>query len=729
MKLRSSILLVALFGLFLYNAANNSNYEEKESLILHGVNQVIDYAHFNPKTIDDKFSHFVFDKYLERIDGAKRFLTQDEVNQLEVFKNQIDDQVKSRKFDFFDKSVQLLNTSIDRAQKLFEETIELSHDFSIDESIEMDYEKRVYPKDLDQLEEFWRKLTKYEVMTKYLSLKEEQESETKEELEPDFENIDNEKEEKEILSEAELLEKAKEKVKSNFEDWFKSIGKLRREDRFQSYLASISNYFDPHTDYFSPKEKQDFDINMGGKLEGIGARLRTDGEYTKVVSIVPGGPAYKGKQLEENDIIRKVRQEDEEEALDISGMRIDDVVQKIRGKKGTTVFLTVKKESGELEEISIERDEVILDEGFARSAIVDFPGLMNNVGLIRLPKFYSSFEKKDGNSCAADVAKEIEKLKEENVNGIILDLRNNTGGSLQDVVKMSGLFIEKGPIVQVKSRGNKPYVHADKDKNVLYDGPLVVMVNNSSASASEILAAALQDYGRAIIVGSKSTFGKGTVQRFFDLDQALRGNEDMKPLGNVKITVQKFFRVDGSSTQLNGVTPDIVLPDGYHFIDRGEKEYDNALEWTEIEPVEYGQNVVRLDNIKLLQDASAQRISMSEDFQLVLENAERIKRNKDFSIYPINMNAFEKLMDEKDEEAKKFEGLFDKEIENLSIKNLTADLDYIQADSSRIDRNEDWLKRLKKDFYLHETLNIMRDMIANESSFATIEEKLDTRTN
>ncbi|HRX29164.1 MAG TPA: carboxy terminal-processing peptidase [Saprospiraceae bacterium] len=738
MKFQSSLVIVLLLGFLWYESSSLKvqNYEEKESLILQGVDKIIDYAHYNPKELDDEFSKYLFDEYLKRLDGGKRFFTMEEINQLKPFESSLDEQVKVGSFQFFDQSLLLYEKSIERARDIMKEMEAAEFDFNKNEELEFDFDKRAFAQNPAELKDFWRKLFKYEIMTKYLALKEESEKgeapsevEDLSYVEDEVINTDTKKKDQAqtAKSDEELMKEAREKVNKNFEDWFHRIDKLRREDRFQAYMGAIANYYDPHTDYFSPKEKEDFDINMGGKLEGIGARLQTDGEYTKVVSIVPGGPAYQDKELEVNDIIYKVRQEGEEEATDISGMRIDDVVQKIRGKKGTVVILTVKKEDGTFKDVSIERDEVILDEGFARSVIVDFPGLMNNVGLIKLPKFYSSFEKEDGNSCAEDVALEIEKLKSANVNGIILDLRNNTGGSLQDVVKMTGLFIEDGPIVQVKSREGKPYLHKDTDKSVAYDGPLIVMVNNLSASASEIIAAALQDYNRALIVGSKSTFGKGTVQRFFDLDDALRGYDDKKPLGNVKITVQKFFRVNGGSTQMKGVIPDIILPDSYQYIDIGEKEYKTAMPYSEIAPVAYHQNVVSLNNIDKLQKLSENRIANNENFVLVLENASRLKKNKDITKYSLNIETFKNDLDQKEKEAEKFENLFDQKIEKMHFTNLAVDTSYINADKSRIDRNNDWIDHLQKDFYLQETLNIMRDMIDNEASFAGIEKKLDVR--
>ena len=386
--------------------------------------------------------------------------------------------------------------------------------------------------------------------------------------------------------------------------------------------------------------------------------------------------------------------QDGEDPVNVVGWRTDDAVQLIRGKKGTIVHLKVKKKDNSVESIRIERDEVIIDASFARSTIMDIPGSIENVGYIKLPKFYSSFERKGGNSCAEDIKIELEKLTEQNVNGIILDLRNNGGGSLNDVVKMSGLFIEEGPIVQVKPREKRPYVYEDTDDRVQYDGPLVVMVNSYSASASEILAAALQDYNRAVIVGSNSTFGKGTVQRFFNLDKAISGVRDLKPLGEIKLTMQKFYRINGGSTQLKGVVPDIILPDRFSFVEVGEKDYDFAMPWSEIKPVEYSQNVFQIKHLETIQANSKKRVSESDQFQLIVENAQKIKADQDKSQYPLDVDAFSAVLEQRKKESEKFEELFSDTIATLKINNLDVDLEYINLDESRVARNEDWIDGL-----------------------------------
>ncbi len=722
--MKSTILIILLTVSGFYAAMNPPvSFEEKEGMILDAVVRFMDAYHFSPETINDEYSQKAFDLYIDYIDNGKRFLTQEEVDQLKAYENKIDDEVNLRSFEFFEKSMTILEPAHERARNIFNELIEQDVDLNAGGSIQMNPDKREFAQDEEALRGRWKKMLTYDLIDRVNDKLEDQKkkAEKKEvEADPNAEETINlskateaevKEEEEAPKTLEEMKAKAKEEMKESYEKWFESMDKLRRSDRFETYINTLTHLFDPHSDYFNPKEKQDFDIRMGGKLEGIGARLSPDGEWTKVVEIIPGGPAWKGKELEQNDLIQTVRQDEDEEALNIQGMRLDDVVQHIRGKKGTVVHLTVKKTDGTTKTIRIERDEVIIDEGFAKSLILDVPEVIENIGYIKLPRFYDSFEGKVGNSCAKDVAAEIEKLKANNVNGVILDLRNNGGGSLRDVVTMSGLFIEKGPIVQVKPRGRPAYVYDDKDKTAQYQGPLIVMVNQFSASASEILAAALQDYNRAIIVGSNSTFGKGTVQRFVNLDEAFKGEDKFKPLGNLKITMQKFYRVNGGSTQLKGVTPDIVLPNNYHYIETGEKDYEYPMEWTEIDPVEFDQSIYIVENMDAIKANSNERVNASEDFKMVLKNASRLKNVREDTEYPLELDAFSSKINERKIAAEEFDSLYERKIDGLAVHNLPEDMTTLENDESKKARNDEWMEDVNNDFYLEEVMFIMRDMI------------------
>lgn len=713
MTYRSSIIVALLLGfLALRSFSPKPPVDDKEGLIVYGVMSFLNQVHYQPKPVDNSFSKAVYDMFLERIDPSKRYFTADDIKTLSYYEDRIDEEVQSSKLEFFEKANELITKRLAQSRSYYDEIIKKDFTFDKKDFIELDAEKTDWAKNEKELKEKWEKFLKYEMLTRY-------ERKLHDQNKADFKG--------EKKTDKQLIAEAKEDVEKTFTDWFGRMDKIRRSDRFETFLSSVTNYFDPHSEYFNPKEKEDFDINMGGKLQGIGARLSQDGDYVKVAEIIVGGPAWKGKKLGVDDQIRSVTQKGEQ-PLDITGMRLDDVVQKIRGEAGTVVILDVKKKDGTFEKIEITREEVIIDESFAKSAIIDVPGQINKIGYIYLPKFYSSFEAEGGNSCAVDVARELEKLKAENVNGVILDLRNNSGGSLADVVDMSGLFIEKGPIVQVKSREGAPYVYADKDASVQYDGALIVMVNHFSASASEILAAAMQDYGRAIIVGSP-TFGKGTVQRFYDLDRVIRGNEDLKPLGSVKMTMQKFFRINGGSTQHKGVIPDIELPDTYKYMEYGEKEYDYALDYTEIPAQKYGQNIVSIEHMEKLRQMSQARVSANPTFSLIEENALRYKKNKDISKLPLDLKGYSDFMDAREKEDDKYDSLGKNAISDFNIKNLKSDLEGLSIDEGKKSRNDEWINGLKKDIYLYETMLIMKNMIEQEKSFAGYVEKIGISDN
>ena len=695
---KKGLIIVSLFAGILLIASflpKPSQNEGKEAVLVKTVLNYVEQLHFRPKSLDDKLSEQLFNYYIESIDGGKRFLTREDLALLETHRLNLDNQAIEGTFTFFDLSIDLLDKSLRKTQLIYRELLSKPFNLNGDATFETDSEKRPFPANDAELKEVWRKLLVYEIVSR---VNEKLELQGKGSAEIKAKSTD------------ELEKEAREAVLKLYDEWYERLFKTKRSDRLSIYINSLTHLYDPHSDYFEPIEKQNFDIRFTGKLEGIGATLQTVGDYTKVATVVVGGPAWKTKEIFENDIILKVAQEGAD-FKDISGMVINDVVQQIRGKKGTKVRLLVKKVDGTIKEIEITRDIIELEEGFAKSLLLkndQFPN--DKYGYIYLPRFYADFEDPKGRFCAPDVEKEIEKLKAENVNGIILDLRNNGGGSLSDVVKMTGFFIPSGPVVQVKSKESKADVLRDPDSRTQYDGALIVMVNNMSASASEIIAAALQDYGRAIIVGTKSTYGKGTVQRFFDLDMGLRGYEEFKPLGEVKITTQKFYRINGGSTQLKGVTPDIILPDQYHYLEIGEREEDYAMEWTEIAPVGYEPQKSRLQSIDLLKKKSEDRVKSDPSFQMVLKNALRIKKQRDQSIMPLSLNAYKQLLKNQEKEAQEFRDAF-KNYQIKSVENLAADLAEINADSAKITRNIAFKESVGKDIYLKESLLILNDYI------------------
>ncbi|MEM6377491.1 MAG: carboxy terminal-processing peptidase [Bacteroidota bacterium] len=699
MKFRGPIFLsvVALAFVIAVFFPKPVDTSQKESIIMRTLLTFVNQLHYNPKPINDDFSATLYDHYLNQVDGGRRFLTQEQIVQLKPFRLQLDEEIQEGTYAFFDQSLEFLNAGIEKAESYYPELLAQPFDFTKKEYIEFNGDDRPYAGNDAELKEYWRKSLKYEVLTR-VARRIERETKKGEEAEP--------------KSMEELEKEAREEVKESWDRAFNQISKYKRSNRLSGYLNSITQIFDPHSQYFEPIAKQNFDIRMSGEYEGIGARLMLDGDYTTVAEVMAGGPAWRGKEMRENDVFLKVAQGDEDEWQDILGWALDDVVQLIRGKKGTKVRLMIRSTDGTIKELSLIRDKIKTEETFAKSLILDGPEDGERLGYIFLPSFYGNFQDPDGRTCAKDVAKEIKKLKAEGVDGIMLDLRNNGGGYLGEAIKMTGLFIESGPVVQVKSRTRAAEVYRDLDKTVQYDGPLAIMTNNFSASASEIVAAALQDYNRAVIIGTESTHGKGSVQRIYDMDRVVRGNDDIKPLGNVKVTMQKYYRINGGSVQLRGVTPDIILPDSYQDIELGEAQEDYPLPWTEIDALDYSQSTYVLNSkyMDKLRKKSQQRIETNKNFQLINENAKRVAKNRDNVTYPLNLEAYQAFAAKRKAEADRFKDVFEKGA-NLTANNLKADYDYIHENEKNEALNEDFVKSVSKDLYIKETMNVLHDLI------------------
>lgn len=667
--------------------------DPKEEMLMQAIRTYLNRMHFSPVAIDDDLSQQVFDDYIERLDPTKRMFLTEDIEALTEFRNDIDDEIEASTFQFFDESVRRIDSADQRAHRIYLDLIDGPFELTKEEYVETDMDKTSHCDSEDDLRERWRKILKLNIIEE---IRKAEQKQSKEDFKGEVKPFDS------------LAVDAQAKLQKRMDAWFNRRLKARRVDRLSAYLNSFMAIYDPHTNYFKPKDKEDFNLRMAGRLEGIGARLTQDGDYVKIVDVVPGGPAWKQGDLAVDDEIVKVAQEDGE-AVDVVGWHIDDVIGLIRGKKGTNVRLYVRKVDGSEAEIPIKRDVIVFDEGYVRSYIIEHDDFGDRIGYIMLPSFYFDSGRLGGRSCAEDVKKELEKLKAENVVGVVLDLRNNGGGSLPDVVDMSGLFIESGPIVQVKARNASPLVLDDTDSKVVYEGPLIVMVNQGSASASEILAAAMQDYGRAVIIGNK-TFGKGTVQRFYNIDRVIREHMDLKPFGEVKMTTQKFYRIDGGSTQLEGVTPDIIIPDPYQHFSRGERDYDHAMPWTKIDPATYEQSVYDLSNLDNLVKRSNARIKQNEVFNRVNDYADLLKKNKDRTIFPLAYNQFDEEESAIDLELDAYDKLYP-EIEAFTIENLAVDLEEISSDTTKSARNERFLEGLKKDVELEETLAVMHDMI------------------
>jgi len=518
------------------------------------------------------FSENIFMNYLESMDGQHRFYIQADVNNFNQFKTKLDDQIKESKLDFFDYTYKKYIQRLEQIKAFYKPLLDRPFDFSLDEEMDLDYETMGYAESLSDLKNVWLQYFKLSTLGVYADKKEEE----LKKFELDSTYV--------MLTDVVIEEQARAITKENMDLFFEVREDLERKDYFSIYLNAIATQFDPHTYYFAPQEKDRFDTSISGKFEGIGARLQKKNQEVRIVEVISGGPVWRDQLLEEEDVIMKVAQENEE-PVDIAGMRLDDVVKLIKGPKGTTVYLTVKHVDATVEVIPITRDIVELEDAFAKSSIITKEN--KKFGVIHLPKFYVDFNDYGERNAASDVKNEIEKLKSENVEGIILDLRGNGGGSLQTVVDMTGFFIKDGPVVQVKSTGGKKEILRDTDPSISWDGPLVLMVNEFSASASEIIAAALQDYKRAVILGGKQTFGKGTVQNVVDLNRIISSNTH-GDLGALKITIQKFYRINGGSTQLEGVKSDVVFP-----VDILISKQVNKLRTTHFHGIKFHQLIIK----------------------------------------------------------------------------------------------------------------------------------------
>jgi carboxyl-terminal processing protease len=664
--------------------------KEKEELLLSLITHVLKRNHFAPADLTDEFSKEVFENFITDLDPGKRYFLESDIEEFKAYETQIDDEIQNGSIEFFQLVYKRYLKRQDEAEAIFKEIVEKPFDFSVKEEILIDFEKIPYSADAAAHKEHWRKILKSQVLNSVYDKMQEQ----------------KEKTEVEKKSIEQLERTARKEVKKNMVESFDIREDSERLDYFSAYVNAILAYFDPHTNYFPPQNKDRFDTAMRGSLQGIGARLQKKMDYISVVELISGGPAWKSQKIEVGDQILKVRQENDTVATSIVGMRISNAVDLIKGPKGTKVILTLKKVDGSIKDLQLTRDVVELEDTYAKAIMTENDGV--RYGIIDLPKFYFDMENPEGRAAGDDVAAEIERLKEEGMDGLVIDLRNNGGGSLREVVEMMGLFIDNGPVVQVALKNRATQTLQDDDNgSVLWDGPLVVLVNEFSASASEILAAALQDYERAVILGSKQTFGKGTVQVIDDLNRWVR-NSEHGDLGAVKFTTQKFYRVNGSSTQLEGVKSDVVLPSRYSYMELGEKDEDFPLPYDEIKPADYDKYQGYL-NLADAITASQKRVAANETFDLIDQNAKWLKAQQEENSVSLNYDQYVARIYELEAQTEKFDQL-DEYKNDLKFNLLRNDLIKTQNDTVLKDKRERWIKSLSKDVYLEEAVNVLNDL-------------------
>ena len=667
---------------------------DKDNLIIQLITYVLDQAHYLDKEINDEFSEKVFDTFLENLDPYKRYFYASDIEEFSKYKYLIDDAFKNPNLDFFELVYKRYTKRMLESEKIFNDILSKPFDFNKNEVCECDFEELDYVKTKDQLFDRWRKLLKIYVIENYHNEIEDDLRKSKDDS--DF-----------ILRNPVLIEKkTRESLKETMQQNYAFISEeMQRSDWFSVYINSFVSQYDPNTSYLDPESKDRFDVDMSGNYAGIGARLQKKIDKVEITEVISGGPAWRDNILEKGDAILKVRQDNEDEPVGILNMRLSEAVKLIKGKKGTKVHLTVKKVDGTVTEVTVKRDIVLLEETYIKSSIVEKDN--NTYGLINIPKFYIDFDNQSNRDAAKDLRTEIERLKEQGIQGLVIDLRNNGGGALKTVVDMAGMFIKNGPVVQVKYFDKEKQVLSDRDRSILWTGPLVILVNEGSASASEILAAAMQDYKRAIIIGGNQTWGKGTVQNVFPLNRMVRGNTN-GDLGALRYTTQKYYRINGGSVQLEGVKSDINVPYRYKYLEFGEKDSENPLQWDEIDKVEFDTWNSNF-NFEEAITKSNKRMANNEYLKLVDENAKWIKSVRDNKLINLNYDKFKLELEENSSITEKFKALNDYSM-NYSFKSLPYELDLIKNDSVLGLKRERWHKSLNKDFYIDEALNVLSDL-------------------
>ena len=705
-KIILPIIIVAgmLFGFQITNKPD----PEKDKVLIGLVRYALKQGHYEPHLINDDFSEKVFTDFIDALDPYKRFFVQSDIEEFSKYKTFIDDQIKSEDLTFYNVVKERFDQRVLESQNYYREILQKPFDFTKEDDFDVDYDKKEYSLNQAALIKNWQKQLKVSTLSRLHEKIELQESMVNTFDESSSEESEAKTEEAVTLKSFEDLEiESREAAEKSLDDLYTLMSELDDTDWFAIFINTMTIQFDPHTNYFAPKDKKRFDISMAGKLEGIGARLQKRDDYTRVAELISGGPAWRGGDLEVGDLILKVGQ-GEELPVDIVGMRLDDAIEYIKGKKGTEVKLTVKKIDGSVEVISIIRDIVELEETFVKSSLVEVDN--RKFGLINLPKFYIDFNERNFRNSATDMEQEIARLKEENVEGLLIDLRNNGGGSLKTAIEIAGLFISDGPVVQVKYRGEKPNIRSDKDNKIQWDGPLVVLVNELSASASEIFAAAMQDYNRAVIIGSKQSFGKGTVQNVLPLNNYFKYDKD---LGALKMTIQKFYRINGGSTQLKGVVSDIAMPDKYTYFEIGERDEKNPLSWDKIEPAEYKPLDV-YENFHTVVNESKKRIGDNPHFIIIDENAKWLKEGRDNTIVNLNYEKFKKEIEQREEENKAFGDIALYE-SNLEFDSPAYEVQLMAQDSILAKKREIWHNSLKKDIYVEEALTVLSELEINKN--------------
>ncbi|MDR2121726.1 MAG: carboxy terminal-processing peptidase [Flavobacteriaceae bacterium] len=687
---------------------NASSQYDREQEIFKRVRETLLYTSYAPKTLNETYSRDVYKKYIEDLDPFKRYFLKSDIEEFEKYRDKMSEMFINNDVSFYHLTIDRLYKRINETETYVNDIFSTPFTFTEDEYFISDEKKREFPSDQAHAKEYWKTYLKYSVLQEMFNSRK-----TKDSLSQDVEgdnSVNKNKEEKPKTKE-EIQADAVKKVKENLTEYFRQIKLRKKADLFSIFVNAYTEVFDIHSTYFSPKEKDNFNSTMSGKIIGIGATLQDIKGYPTIKELVIGGPAWKSKQIVAGDKIVKVQQGKKGTPVSIVGILLDDAIRLIRGEEGSTVVLTIEKKDGSTKTVTLIREEIEMQETFVRSAIItDDKG--NKYGILYLPEFYVNLENNSkGRDCSDDIKREINELKKQGITGLIMDVRNNGGGSLSEVVDITGLFVGKGPVVQIKDSDGKIKVLESKEKEIAWEGALIVMTNELSASASEILAGVMQDYQRAVIVGPAQTYGKGTVQTIFPLDRF--GMTDNK-YGALKVTIQKFYRVTGNSTQLKGVVSDIIIPGLMSYSDIFEKSQEYALSWDQIAitPYTIWQGTPKID-YKYLKSKSEERLKGSPYISSIEAAGKWSKELEKINKIPLKYDKFMEEMDKRRTQGKIYEKetAFDAKIK---VEAPAHELIKFKTDTALKAKREDWYKGMKKDFNLKESIHVLNDILAKK---------------